>query len=70
MGTYEEIRFAITSTIKNLERKNEKLPYLLQFYKDKYELSDLSLDITKRYNDENNLTDELNNILKEAVLSD
>ena len=70
VGTYEEVRFAITSTIKNLERKNEKLPYLLQFYKDKYELSDLSLDITKRYNDENNLTDELNNILKEAVLSD
>ena len=33
-------------------------------------LSDLSIEITKRYNTTNNLTEELNNILKEAIFSD
>lgn len=70
VGTFEEVKFAISTTIKNLEDKKEKLPYLLQYYKDNFELSDLSVDITKRYNDTNNLTEELNNILKEAIFSD
>lgn len=70
VGTFEEVKFAISTTIKNLENKNEKLPYLLQYYKNNFELSDLSIDITKRYNTTNNLTEELNNILKEAIFSD
>ena len=70
VGTFEEVKFAISTTIKKIENKNEKLPYLLQYYKNNFELSDLSIDITKRYNTTNNLTEELNNILKEAIFSD
>lgn len=70
VGTFEEVKFAISTTIENIERKNEKLPYLLQYYKDNFKLVDLSIDITKRYNNTNNLTEELNNILKEAIFSD
>ena len=32
VGTYEEVRYACTKTIKRMLNKNEKLPYLLQFY--------------------------------------
>ena len=70
VGTFEEVKFAISTTIKKIENNNEKLPYLLQYYKNNFELSDLSIDITKRYNTTNNLTEELNNILKEAIFSD
>ena len=70
VGTFEEVKFAISTTIKNIEETNQELPHLLQYYKDNFELSDLSLDITKRYNDLNNLTKELNDILKEAMFND
>ena len=64
VGTFEEVNFAVTKTIENLEEKGEKLPYLLQYYKDDCKMSDTSDDITKRYNENNNLTDEQNKLLK------
>lgn len=67
VGTYEEVNFAISKTIQNIENRNEELPYLLQYYKNNYELSDTAIDITKRYNEENNLNDEQNNLLRKEV---
>ena len=68
VGTYEEVNFAISKTIENIEEKNEELPYLLKYYKENYELIDTKkYDITKIYNNENNLTDEQNEILRKEV---
>ena len=68
VGTFEEINFAVSKTIVNLE--GQELPYLLKYYKENYGLYDLSEDITKRYNEENNLPKELDNILKGAIFND
>lgn len=68
VGTFEEVNFAISKTIEKLEEKNEKLPYLLQYYKNNYKLVDTSNDITKRYNNENNLNSEQNEILRKEVI--
>lgn len=69
VGTYEEVCFAISKTINNIENQGDKLPYLLQYYKDNFELSNLENDLTKNYALENNLTEEQNNILKEEIFN-
>ena len=69
VGTYEEVNFAISQTIENIEKKNKPLPFLLQYFKDNYDLVDTNNDITLRYNDENNLNEEQNAILKKEVFS-
>lgn len=68
VGTYEEVNYAISKTIQNLN-KNE-LPYLLKYYEQNYKLVDTSIDITKRYNAENNLPKEFDDILRKAILDD
>lgn len=70
VGTYEEVNYAITITIKKLEEKRIKLPYLLQYYKENYKLVDTAEDITKRYNKNNNLPEEFDNILKEKIFNE
>lgn len=71
VGTFEEVNFAISKTIEKIENKKEKLPYLLNYYKENYNLVDTKEDITKRYNEENNLNEEQNEILrKEVFISD
>lgn len=67
VGTFEEVNFAATKTIINLENQNEELPLLLKYYKDNYGLADVSEDITKRYNEENNLTHEQSEMLRKEV---
>ena len=67
VGTYEEVNFAISKTIENIESRNGTLPYLLQYYKNNYKLVDTKDDITKRYNNENNLNEEQNEILRKEV---
>lgn len=69
-GTFEEVNFALSKTIINLDNKNQTLPYLLKYYKNNYTLVNTSFDITKIYNDENNLTEEQSNLLKEALFKD
>ena len=69
VGTFEEVKFAISKTIQNIEEKNKKLPYLLQYYKQNYKLVDTTDDITKRYNTQNNLSEEQNEILRKEVFS-
>ena len=67
VGTFEEVNFAISKTINILESKNEKLPYLLDYYKENYQLVDTSNDITKLFNEENNLNDEQKERLRKEV---
>ena len=67
VGTFEEVNFAISKTIENLEKENKKLPYLLKYYKDNYKLVNTKNDITMRYNDENNLNEQQDEILKKEV---
>jgi len=67
VGTFEEVCFAITKTIENLENKNEKLPYLLKYYKENYKLSDLSNDLLSMYNEDNNLSLNQSEILKKVI---
>ena len=69
VGTFEEVNFAVSKTIQNLEISKIKLPYLLEYYKKHFSLVDTSMDITKKYNNENNLTKEQNEILKKEVFS-
>ena len=68
VGTFEEVNYAICKTIENIELRGGKLPYLLNYFKSNYTIVDTSIDITKRYNDENYLTDEQNNLLRKEVL--
>ncbi len=67
VGTFEEVNFAISKTIENIEKEKGDLPYLLKYYKDNYKLVDTSNDITKLYNEENNLNEEQNSILRKEV---
>lgn len=67
VGTYEEVNCAISKTIKNIEEKGEKLPYLLELYKENYKIEDISEELLKRYNNENNLSEEQEKILKGAI---
>lgn len=64
VGTFEEVCFAITKLIVELENNGEKLPYMLEYYKINFKMSDLSNDILSYYNTDNNLTDEQNEILR------
>lgn len=65
VGTYREIRNAITQTIEN--HNNKKLPYLLQYYKEHFELSKENLLIY--YNENNNLPEEFDKILKNKIFN-
>mgnify|MGYP003533720904 CR=1 FL=1 len=63
VGTYEEVKYAITRTISKLD----KLPYLLNYYKENYELEDLNKSLETKYNDQNNLDDKFIEIVKNAL---
>lgn len=65
VGTYSEIRFAITKTIENIEKQDKKLPYLLDYYKNHFELSDENL--LEFYNENNNVPKEFEKILKREL---
>ena len=64
VGTYEEVRYAVSLLIKKLE--NEKLPYLLEYYKNKYPLF-LEEKLETKYNNKNNLDEHFEKIIKEAI---
>ena len=70
VGTYEEVNYAVTFVIKKMENENKELPYLLKYYKENFTMADMSEDITKRYNENNNLTPKQNEILKNAIFDD
>ena len=58
-------------TVKTNEISAEiELPYLLKYYKENFNLVNLENDLTKKYNNENNLTEVQNKILKEEIFND
>ncbi len=67
VGTFDEINYAIAKTINELENNNKELPYLLKYYKQNYKLSNLEIDLTKQYNQQNNLPEEFSKILKRKI---
>ena len=68
VGTYEEINFAITKTILELESKNKELPYMLKFYKQNYKLVDINDNkLIKQWNEENDLPEEFLKLLQDKI---
>lgn len=63
VGTYEEVRYAITKTISKLDKK----PYLLKYYKEHFELENLNKNLENKYNRENNLNPYFENLLKSEL---
>ena len=63
VGTYEEIKYAITETIKKVDGK---LPVLLDYYNNNFEKS--NVDLLNYYNENNNLPGEFEKILKGKIL--
>ena len=65
VGTFEEINYAITKTVKKLDNN---LPYLLQYYKDNYyDEKILEMDLENAFEEENSLDDYYKKIVKEAI---
>ena len=64
VGTYSEVRYAASKTIE----KSNPLPFLLQYYKDNYELENTDESRLHEYNDDNNLPKEFEDVLREAIL--
>lgn len=66
IGTYEEVKLAISLTIKKYEGE---LPYLLKWYQDNMDMFDEEGLLTY-YNEENNLDAEFVKIIKEALYNE
>lgn len=64
VGTYEEVRYAVSKLINKLE--NKKLPYLLQYYKNNYPL-ELDTDYEHLFNEENNLPEEYKKLVRKEL---
>lgn len=64
VGTYSEVRYATSLVIDKL--KDEKLPFLLKFYKDNYKL-ELEHKFENEYNNVNNLNEHFTEILKKEL---
>ena len=67
VGTINEAKYAISKTITNF--KSDNLPFLLKYFKDNYELF-LDGDDILAYNEENNVPDEYNQIIKDLIKGD
>ena len=63
VGTYEEVQYAVSEVIRQNEGKD--LPYLIQYYKDNYELK--LGDFRTYYNNQNFVPEEFSKLLKERL---
>lgn len=69
VGTFNEVNYAITKTIKRLDGRD--FPYLLKYYKDNYyDETILKLDLEHSFNDENSLDEDDIKIIKDAIFND
>ncbi len=64
VGTYQEIRYAISKTIQN---GNQELPFLLQYYKTHFPM--VEEDMLHFYHPKNNLPKEFDEILRGKILT-
>lgn len=67
VGTYSEVRFATSLTIKKILKDNNELPFLLNYYYENYNLDNFENNILLDYNGENNLDASFANIVKEVL---
>lgn len=67
VGTYEEVNFAVSKTIENIGNTGLDMPYLLRYYKDNFGVADMSVDLTRTYNEENNLEIEQDELLRREI---
>ena len=67
VGTISEVRYAISLTINKLLENNIKLPYLLDYYYKNYELESYNKEMLTKYNSENNIPDDFNKLVMEAL---
>lgn len=63
VGTYGEVRYALSLTIKKL---GKTLPYLLKYYKEHFDL-ELDTKYEKMFNEENNLDEKFVRIVKDEL---
>ena len=63
VGTYSEVRYAVSRLIKELD----DLPFLLQYYKDHYKLEDTTNRLESKWNDEHNVPKEFEILVKEEI---
>lgn len=64
VGSYKEVRYAVSLVISQL---GDDLPYLLQYYKDNYEL-ELSSDYKTLYEEENNVPDVYQELIRKELV--
>ncbi|MBR3697107.1 MAG: hypothetical protein IKM97_02385 [Clostridia bacterium] len=64
VGTFNEIKYAVTKTIENLGE--QELPFLLKFYNEN--LEKINDNLLNYYNENNNLPEEFAKILKGKIL--
>ena len=63
VGTFEEINYAISKTITNLQKEKKQLPYLLNYYNQNYQLFNQS-KLIRTYNEFNNIPEELKKFIE------
>lgn len=63
VGTYDEVKYALTKVINSLD----ELPYLLKYYKENYQLEDLNKDLENQFNNDNNLDEKFEHLIKNAL---
>ena len=64
VGTYEEVRYATSMTISKLN--NTELPYLLNYFKNKYPL-ELETNYERLFNNEHNLPKEYEELVRKEL---
>ena len=67
VGTIREVNYCVNKVIQKYLSNNEKLPYLLNYYYEKYGNKKIDDEILCEYNNENNLDNYFNNLVKERM---
>lgn len=66
VGTIEEV----TYVVNNLIKKEENLPYLLNYYKENFSLEDINDGIITNLSEEHNINDKLLELIRKELLND
>ena len=65
VGTFDEVKFAVSKAIEKIEKENKELPYLLKYYKENFEM--FNQNLLEYYNNNNNVPEEFEKLLKERL---
>ena len=67
VGTFEEVKYAISKTIGKLQEEGKKLPCLLEHYHKNYILADAKNELMQEYNEFNNIPEELKEYIEKGI---